>query len=69
MRLKGHFPSLRAKSTLISEPRFSALCEMRFFPRDEGKMAFVEGFSLTMAFSLYRVGKIASRRGQKNGAH
>ena len=32
--------SLRAKGTLISEPRFSTPCEMRFFPRDRGKMAF-----------------------------
>ena len=36
--------SLRAKGTLISEPRFSTPCEMRFFPREKGKMAFVEGF-------------------------
>ena len=29
--------TLRAKGTLISEPRFSAPCEMRFFPREKGK--------------------------------
>ena len=32
--------SLRAKGTLISEPRFSTPCEMRFFPRETGEMAF-----------------------------
>ena len=56
-------PTLRAKGTLISEPRFSTPCEMRFFPREKGKMAFVKGFSLKRPFSLSRVGKIASRRG------
>ena len=55
--------ALRAKGTLISEPRFSTPCEMRFFPREKGKMAFVEGFSLKRPFSLSRVGNIASRRG------
>ena len=49
--------SLRAKGTLISEPRFSTPCEMRFFPREKGRMAFVEGFSLKRPFSLSRVGK------------
>ena len=55
--------SLRAEGTLISEPRFSTPCETRFFPREIGKMAFFDGFSLKIAFSLYRVGKIASRKG------
>ena len=36
----------RAKGRLISEPRFPTPCEMRFFPREKGKTAFVEGFSL-----------------------
>ena len=36
--------SLRAKGTLISEPRFSTPREMRFLPREKGKMAFLEGF-------------------------
>ena len=36
---------------------------MRFFPREKGKMAFVEGFSLKRPFSLARVGKVASNRG------
>ena len=54
---------LRAKGRLISEPRFSTPCEMRFFPREKGEMAFVEGFSLKRPFPLSRVGKTASRRG------
>ena len=32
--------SLRAKGTLMSEPRFSTPCEMRFFPRKKGKRPF-----------------------------
>ena len=44
--LGGAAPSLRAKGTLIGEPRLSTPCEMRFFPREKGKTAFVEGFSL-----------------------
>ena len=55
--------SLRAKGTLISEPRFSTRCEMRFFPRSKGKIAFFKGFSLKRLFSFSRLGKIASRRG------
>ena len=55
--------TLRAKGATTSQPRLSTPCEMRFFPREKGKMAFVEGFSLKRPFSLSRVGKIASRRG------
>ena len=55
--------TLRAKGTLISEPRFSTTCEMRFFPRDKGQKAFVEGSSMKRPFSLSRVGKMASRGG------
>ena len=32
--------TLKAKGTLISEPRFSTPCDMRFFPRDTGKRPF-----------------------------
>ena len=53
------FQTLRAKGTLMSEPRYSTPCDMRSFPRDKGKMASLEGF----AFSLYRVEKIACCRG------
>ena len=59
----GEVFTLRAKGTLIGEPRFSTPCEMRFFPREKGKTAFMEGFSLKRPFSLSLVGKIASRRG------
>ena len=56
--------TLRAKGTLISEPRFSTPCEMRFFPREKGRTAFVEGFSLKSSRSpLLAWGRIASRRG------
>ena len=34
--------TLRAKGTLISEPRFSTPCEMRFFPREKGKTAILK---------------------------
>ena len=53
----GTIPTLRAKGTLISEPRFSTPCEMRFFPREKGKKAFVEGFSLKKAVSPFSRGK------------
>ena len=33
-------------SLKTSEPRFSTPCDMRFFPRDKGKMVFFEGFFL-----------------------
>ena len=41
-----NFKRMRAKGTLISEPRFSTPCDMRFFPCDTGKMAFLEGLFL-----------------------
>ena len=63
---QGRKTSLRAKGTLMSEPRFSTPCEMRFFPREKGETAFVEGFSLKRPFSLSCVGKIASRRGRES---
>ena len=63
------FKTLRAKGTLISEPRFSTPCEMRFFPREKGKTAFSSKNARQRPFSLYRVGRIASRSGQRIGAH
>ena len=54
---------LRAKGTLISEPRFSTACEMRFFPREKGKTAFSKKNPRQRPFSLSRVGKLTSRRG------
>ena len=50
VRFLHRAPSLRAKGTLISEPRSSTPCEMRFCPREKGKTAFVEGFSLKRPF-------------------
>ena len=61
--------TLRAKGTLTSEPRFSTPCETRFFPREKGKTAFSKKNPRQRPFCLSRVGKIASRRGQKIGAH
>ena len=55
--------ALRAKGTLISEPRFSTPCEMRFFPREKGKTAFSKKSPRQRPFSLSRVGEIASRNG------
>ena len=54
--------TLRAKGTLISEPRFSTPCEMRFFPREKGRTAFSKKNPRQGPFSLSRVGKITSRR-------
>ena len=59
-------PSLRAKCALISEPRLSTLCEMRFFPREKGKMAFVEGFSLKKAVFPFLRGKNRISQGIEN---
>ena len=41
---------------------------MRIFPREKGKMAFVEGFSFKRPFSLSRVGKIASQGVENRGS-
>ena len=49
--------TLRAKGTLISEPRFSTPCETRFFPREKGKTAFSKKNPRQRPFSLSRVGK------------
>ena len=60
---------IRAKGTLISEPRFYTPCEMRSFTREKGKKAFSKKNPRQRPFSLSHVGKIASRRGWKIGAH
>ena len=49
--------SLRPKGTLISEPRFSTPCEMRFFPREKGKTAFSRKNPRQRPFSLFSRGK------------
>ena len=46
--------ALRAKGTLISEPRFPTPCEMRFFPREKGKIALIKGFSWKRLFPFSR---------------
>ena len=56
-KISGPKSSLRAKGTLISEPRCSTPCGMQFFPREKGKMAFVKGFSLTKAVFPFSRGK------------
>ena len=58
--------TLRAKGTLISEPRFSTPCEMRFFPREKGKTAFVEGFFSTKAVFPFSRGKNRISQGVEN---
>ena len=50
----------------ISEPRFSTSCKMRFFLREKGKMAFVQGLSLKRPFSLSCVGKNRISQGVEN---
>ena len=69
-RRRMHYAiTLRAKGTLISEPRFSNPCEMRFFPREKGKI-----WPLSRVFPWkgrfpFLAWKNASRRGYKIGAH
>ena len=58
--------TLGAKGTLISEPDFLSRSEMRFFPREKGKMASAEGFSLERLFSLSHVGKNRISQGIEN---
>ena len=56
----------RAKGALISEPRFSTPCKMHFFPREKGKTAFVEGFSLKNAVFPFSRGKNRISQGVEN---
>ena len=59
--------TLRAKGTLISEPRFSTPCEMRFFPRKKGKTAlFKESYSMKRPFSPFSRGKNRISQGVEN---
>ena len=56
----GNLPRANCKGTLISEPRFSIPCEMRFFPREEG-------FSLKKAvFFPFSRGKNRISQGVEN---
>ena len=67
---KVHFleilETLRAKGTLISEPRFSTPCEMRFFPREKGETAFFKEKSSTEAVFPFSRGKNRVSRGVEN---
>ena len=59
---------LRAKGTLISEPRFSTPREMRFFPREKGETALIQRKTLELRpFPLSRVGKSHLAGGRKSG--
>ena len=58
--------TLRAKGTLISEPRFSTPCEMRSFPREKGKTAFVKGFSFEKTVFPFSRGKNRISQGVEN---
>ena len=60
--------TLRAKGTLISEPRFSTPCQMRFFPREKGKTAFVKEKPSTKAVFPFSRGKtLHPAGGRKSG--
>ena len=63
---RGAQTSLRAKGALISEPRFSTPCEMRFLPREKGKTAFAEGFSLKRPVFPFSRGKNRISQGVDN---
>ena len=58
--------ALRAKGTLISEPRFSIPCEMRFPHVSKGKTAFVEGFSLKRPFFPFLASENCGSQGIAN---
>ena len=58
--------SLRAKGPLISEPRFSTPCEMRFFPREKGKTAFFKEKPSTKAVFPFSRGKNRISQGVEN---
>ena len=49
--------TLRVKGTLISEPRFSIPCEMRFFPREERENGLCQGFFFEKAVFPFSRGK------------
>ena len=73
LRTRGFFSekklriTLRANGALISEPRFSTPCEMRFFPREKGKTAFSKKNPRQRPFSLSRMGKSHLAGGRKSG--
>ena len=58
--------SLRAKGTLISEPRFSTPCEMRFFPTRERENGLFKEKTSTKAVSPFSRGKNRISQGVEN---
>ena len=61
--------TLRAKGTLISEPRFSTPCDMRFSPRDTGKKwPFSEDSLQNGHFPSIAWGKSHIARGRNRGS-
>ena len=58
--------TLRAKGALISEPRFSTPCEMRFFPCEKGKTAFFKENPSTKAVFPFSRGKNRISQGVEN---
>ena len=58
--------TLRAKGTLISEPRFSTPCEMRFFPREKGENGLCRGFFFEKAAFPFSRGKNRISQGVEN---
>ena len=57
------FLSLRANGTLVREPPISFPLRRAIFPTRHRANGNFQRIALKMAFSLYRVGKIACRRG------
>ena len=58
--------TLRAEGALISEPRFSTPCDMRFFPCDTGKTAIFKEKPLKMAILPLSHGKNRMSQGVEN---
>ena len=57
--------SLRAKGTLIGEPRFSTPCDMQFSHAMQEKCPFFKGFSRKWQFPVWR-GKNCMSQGLEN---
>ena len=57
---------MRAKGALISEPRFSTPCEMRFFPREKGENGLFRDKPSTKAIFPFSRGKNRISQGVEN---
>ena len=64
---KNLLQTLRAKGTLISEPRFSTPCEKRFFPREKGKRPLSRVFLWKGRFPFLAWEKSHLAGGRKSG--